>query len=96
MLGFVPQPNLHGLRFLGKTYAVLQPIPALREGRESVALALWGSNCLIYARGLMVCLFLPSCTRVKNLRKKPVLTFVKINHTGIRNKKNLQEDPNCS
>jgi peptidoglycan hydrolase-like protein with peptidoglycan-binding domain len=23
MLGFVPQPNLHGLRFLGKTYAVL-------------------------------------------------------------------------
>jgi hypothetical protein len=22
-LGFVPQPNLHGLRFLGKTYAVL-------------------------------------------------------------------------
>jgi hypothetical protein len=25
MLGFVPQPNLHGLRFLGKTYAVLQP-----------------------------------------------------------------------
>jgi site-specific DNA-cytosine methylase len=25
MLGFVPQPNLHGLRFLGKTYAVLHP-----------------------------------------------------------------------
>jgi hypothetical protein len=24
MLGFVPQPNLHGLKFLGKTYAVLQ------------------------------------------------------------------------
>jgi hypothetical protein len=24
MLGFVPQPNLHGLRFLGKTYAVLR------------------------------------------------------------------------
>jgi hypothetical protein len=22
-LGFVPQPNLHGLKFLGKTYAVL-------------------------------------------------------------------------
>jgi hypothetical protein len=29
MLGFVPQPNLQGLRFLGKTYAVLRFIASL-------------------------------------------------------------------
>jgi hypothetical protein len=35
MLGFVPQPNLHGLRFLGKTYAVLIPVRSSWETRKS-------------------------------------------------------------
>jgi hypothetical protein len=36
MLGFVPQPNLRSLRFLGKTYAVLGRMPYNR-GRENPA-----------------------------------------------------------
>jgi hypothetical protein len=36
MLGFVPQPNLHGLRFLGKTYAVLASLLPFSQ-RERLA-----------------------------------------------------------